>query len=102
VNLKAGDLKGVVSAGRIMVATGADGKKELATPPEGAQVGEPITFASVPAGKVPDAELAPKRLHEILKGLKTNGSKVVQYIDADFQTSAGPVTVQTIADGTVA
>lgn len=102
VNLKAGDLKGVVSAGRIMVATGADGKKELATPPAGAVVGEAITFASVPKDKAPDAELAPKRLHEILKGLHTNAAKVVQYADADFQTSAGPVTVPTVADGTVA
>lgn len=102
VNLKAGDLKGVVSNGRVMVATGADGKKELATPPEGAKVGEPITFSTVPKDKVPDAELAPKRLHDILKGLHTNANKVVQFTDVDFQTTAGPVTVQTVADGTVA
>ena len=63
VNLKAGDLKGVVSNGRVMVATSADGtKKELAQPPQGAKVGERITFASVPAGKAPDEEVAPKKV----------------------------------------
>lgn len=103
VNLKAGDMKGVVSNGRVMVATGADGKtKELATPPAAAKVGERITFATVPADKKPDEELAAKKLHDILKGLHTNAAKVVQYQEADFQTTAGPVTVATVADGTVA
>ena len=102
VNLKAGDIKGVVSNGRVMVATGADGKKEIVNPPEGAKVGERITFASVPQDKVPDAEVAAKRFHEILKGLHTNANKIAQYQDGDFNTSAGPCTVPTIADGTVA
>jgi len=103
VNLKSGDLKGVPSNGRCMVATSPDGsRKEMATPPEGAAIGERITFASVKEGQVPDAQVAPKRLHEIMKGLHTNSNKVVQYLNDDFMTSAGPVTVPTIADGTVA
>lgn len=150
VNVKSGDMKGVESAGRVMVATSADGKtKELASPPEGAKVGEQVTFADVPASSKPDQPIAPKRLHEIMsitihihtdshagaqrygifdrwivrlshfacllccvsvwlcpavfrKHLHTNAQKVVQYANTDFQTSAGPVTVPTIADGTVA
>lgn len=154
VNVKSGDMKGVESAGRVMVATSADGKtKELASPPEGAKVGEQVSFADVPASSKPDQPIAPKRLHEIMSGtikhidtrrcrthcaslmdsslitftcllclslsvlsvlpfcacsavfrkhLHTNAQKVVQYANTDFQTSAGPVTVPTIADGTVA
>lgn len=103
VNVKSGDVKGVESFGRIMVATSADGsKKELASPPAGAQVGEQIKFAGVPASSKPDQPLAPKRLHEIMKHLHTNAEKRVQYANDDFQTSAGPVVTATIADGTVA
>jgi tRNA-binding EMAP/Myf-like protein len=103
VNVKSGDVKGVESFGRIMVATSADGaKKELPVVPAAAKVGEQITFASVPAGSKPDQPLAPKRLHEIMKLLHTNADKHVQYANDDFQTSAGPVVVPTIADGTVA
>lgn len=67
VNVKSGDIKGVESAGRVMVATSADGaSKEMAAPPAEAKVGEQVSFAGVPASSKPDQPIAPKRLHEIM------------------------------------
>lgn len=91
------------SAGRTLVATSPSGdKKELCMPPPSAPIGERIHFAAVPAGTAADNPIAPKRLHEILKHLHTGPNKTVQYENHDFLTSAGPCTVQTIENGTVA
>ncbi len=95
-NVAPGNVKGVDSFGRVMVATSTDGsKKELATPPAGAKVGEQITFASVPASSKPDTpSVAAKRLHEIMKGLRTSSERVVQYLNDDFNTSVSCKSAQ--------
>jgi methionine--tRNA ligase beta chain len=101
VNLPEADLKGVASNGRMLAATSADGKsKELVTPPQGAKVGERVSFKG--ADGAPDQSLASKHQHKIFKELHTNASCVAQYKDIDFMTSAGPCKAATIANGTVA
>lgn len=53
-NVKAGDIKGIESTGRLFVATSQDGnKKELIEPPHDVNIGEKITFQGV--DKQPDA-----------------------------------------------
>lgn len=47
-NVKPGDIKGIQSAGRLLVATTSDGsKKELIEPPLGSELGEQITFNGI-------------------------------------------------------
>jgi len=103
VNVKPGDLDGVNSSGRVLVATAADGKtKELVLPPAEAKVGERIFWKGL-EGKAPDVpSVSGKHFHDIMKTLHTSSSKTVQSGDLDFLTSAGPCTVPTIANGTVA
>ena len=47
-----------------------------------------------------DGVLAPKNLHRILKGLRTDGEGVVMYEELPIETSAGKVRVS-ITNGTV-
>ena len=102
-NLKAGDIKGVESNGRILVATeagaGEGGKKEVVFV-EGATVrgGERVRVVE---GVEPDAVLAPKNLHRILKGLKTDAEGYVVFEQFPIATSAGRVQTA-IKDGMVA
>ena len=99
-NLKAGDIKGVDSNGRLLVATDpADDKKKEVVWVEGAGVvgGERV---HVVRGVECDGVLAPKNLHRILKGLRTDGEGVVMYEDLPIETSAGKVKVS-IKNGTV-
>ena len=99
-NLKAGDIKGVDSNGRLLVATDpTDDKRKEVCWVEGATVvgGERV---HVVRGVESDAVLAPKNLHRILKGLRTDGEGVVMYEDLPIETSAGKVKV-TIKNGTV-
>ena len=99
-NLKAGDIKGVDSNGRLLVATDpADEKKKEVCWVDGPTVvaGERV---HVVRGVEADAVLAPKNLHRILKGLRTDGEGVVMYEDLPIETSAGKVTVS-IKNGSV-
>ena len=99
-NLKPGDIKGVDSNGRLLVATDpADDKKKEVCWVEGAGVvgGERV---HVVRGVEADAVLAPKNLHRILKGLRSDGEGVVMYEDLPIETSAGKVKVS-IKNGTV-
>lgn len=103
INVKSGDMKGVESFGRIMVATNAENnKKEIALAPEGAKIGEKVTFPGVDVNAKADNPIAPKNLHRVMKDLHTNDGCVVQYQNLDFTTSAGPVKVASIQNGTVA
>jgi hypothetical protein len=54
--------------------------------------GERITFAGANNDGQPDAAIAPKKLHKLLKDLQTNEAGVAQFKQIDFMTSAGPVT----------
>ena len=99
-NLKPGDIKGVDSNGRLLVATDpTDDKKKEVCWVEGATVvgGERV---HVVRGVEADGVLAPKNLHRILKGLRTDGEGVVMYEELPIETSAGKVRVS-ITNGTV-
>ena len=54
VNIKPGDLKGVISSARMLVANQEGKVKEIVRPPNGAKVGEQVRFAGV--HPKPDAE----------------------------------------------
>jgi len=97
-NLKAADCKGVVSAGRCLVATGAD-KKEMVHPPAGAKVGERVVFAGVTNT---DEPCSSKIFSKILKGLKTGDDRVLQCLGAEASCSSGVLSVPSVAGGTVA
>jgi tRNA-binding EMAP/Myf-like protein len=101
-NLKAGDVKGVVSSGRCIVATAADGKKEMVSVPAGAVIGETITYRGYTGALEFDEPLAPKRFHKVLKDFVTTADKEVASQNAVLLTSAGPLTAATIAGGVVA
>ena len=99
-NLKPGDIKGVDSNGRLLVATDpADEKKKEVCWVEGEGVvgGERV---HVVKGVEADGVLAPKNLYRILKGLRTDGDGVVMYEELPIETSAGKVKVS-IKNGTV-
>ena len=99
-NLKPGDIKGVDSNGRLLVATDpSDERKKEVCWVEGAAVvgGERV---HVVKGVECDAVLAPKNLHRILKGLRTDSEGVVMFDDLPIETSAGTVKVS-IKNGTV-
>jgi len=92
-NLPARALKGVISQGMVLAASNETGDKvELLTVPEGAQIGERITFE----GEIgyPDAELNPKHkvFDRVKNDLKTNAEHLACYQNKLFMTSKGPVT----------
>lgn len=98
-NLKPAKLRGVESCGMVLAASNADHTQvELVDPPAGAQVGERVTFAGFPGE--PDAQLNPKKkiFEDVKPRLHTNASRVAQYKDVPFMTSAGPCTVVSLAD----
>lgn len=100
VNLKAGEVKGVTSAGRMFVATSKDGATKEILFVDDAKVGESLSWAGVEAK--PDAPVSSKNFSKLLKELSTNDARQPQYRDLPFTTSAGIVTVPTVAGGTVA
>jgi len=101
-NLKAGEVQGVLSSGRCLVATAADGKKEMLTVPAGAVVGEVLTYRGYDGKLEFDEPLAAKRFHKVLKDFVTNGDREAMSQNAVLMTSKGPLTAATIANGVVA
>lgn len=101
INVKAGELKGEFSNGRVLVATSSDKTaKEIVKVPDGAKIGERIKLGS--SEKPPDAAISNKNMHKILKQLNTSSKGVAQYADYEFLTSAGPCIAPTIMGGTLA
>ncbi|CAI5465887.1 unnamed protein product [Closterium sp. Yama58-4] len=92
-NVKPGKVRDVVSAGLVLCASNEDHMVcRPVQPPEGAAIGEKITFAGVD-GK-PDEVLNPKKkLFEKLQPfLRTDGTGVAMFQDTPMMTSAGPCT----------
>ncbi len=101
-NLKPATMRGVVS--QAMVLAGSDAghtRVELVMPPEGAPVGELVTFPGFP-GK-PDEQLNPKKKiwEAIQPELRTSAELVALYRDAPFTTSAGVCRVASIANAVI-
>lgn len=91
-NLKPANLRGVESAGMVMCAD-HDGKSNLLLAPEGAAVGEVITWAGNEGVK--DDVLPPKKWAKVASSLKVSpdGVALAGEPAVPWMTSAGPVKV---------
>lgn len=101
-NLKPAAMRGVVSAAMVLAASNADHTQvELVTPPDGAHVGELVSFTGFPGA--PDDQLHPKKkVWEALQpDLHTDNDGVAFFRDAAFMTTAGPCRVATIKGGAI-
>jgi len=98
-NLKPTNLKGVRSQAMVLCASNEDHTKvELVEPPEGAKVGERVSFEGFPGD--PEKVLAKKEtIDKILADLKSTEDLVATYKGVPFMTSAGPCVVKSIANG---
>ncbi|GLI66830.1 hypothetical protein VaNZ11_010807, partial [Volvox africanus] len=99
-NLKPAAMRGVQSQAMVLAATSPDGAKlELLEPPEGAPVGERVTWPGYGAeGRQPDEVLNPKKkiFETVQPDLSTDAECVATYKGAPFITSAGPIKVVSI------
>ena len=106
-NLKAKNLVGFKSHGMVLCAAKAneDGSEtvEFVEPPEGAAIGEVITFEGLPAPEPFSAAQVEKRkiLQACAEGMKTTDECLAAWNGHVFKTSAGPCRAKTIAGGTL-
>ncbi|CAN6467660.1 unnamed protein product [Victoria cruziana] len=99
-NVKPGKLRDVLSAGLVLCASNADHTTvEPLVPPEGAKIGERVTFAGFD-GK-PEDVLNPKKkqFEKISPDLYTDDNGVATYRGVPFMTSAGPCTSSLVMAG---
>jgi len=102
VNLKPTKFVGAPSDGLLLVATSSDkAKVEVLEAPAGAAVGERVTFDGFPTDSVPP-RANPKVLKELMGLMTINDKGVAQYKDTKFNTSKGPVKVNTLTNASVA
>eukprot|EP00581_Thalassiosira_minuscula_P007536 CAMPEP_0183702648 /NCGR_PEP_ID=MMETSP0737-20130205/685_1 /TAXON_ID=385413 /ORGANISM="Thalassiosira miniscula, Strain CCMP1093" /LENGTH=478 /DNA_ID=CAMNT_0025929293 /DNA_START=415 /DNA_END=1851 /DNA_ORIENTATION=- len=90
-NLKARPLGGFPSHGMVLCASNADHTAvEFAIPPEGAKIGERITFEGFEGDPEPENKVAKKKMFEKLApDLKTDGNGEVVWKGVKGMTSAG-------------
>ncbi|CAI5976463.1 unnamed protein product [Closterium sp. NIES-65] len=100
-NVKPGKVRDVVSAGLVLCASNEDHTVcRPVQPPEGAAIGEKITFAGVD-GKAEEVLNPKKKLFEKLQPfLRTDGTGVAKFQDTPMMTTAGPCT-STIVNASV-
>jgi methionyl-tRNA synthetase len=91
-NLKPAKLRGIESHGMLLAADGEGGKLSLANP-EGAQPGDAVTAAGIPAE--PKAQITIKDFDKV--SLSVSAGKVT-YSGKPLATAKGPVTA-TAPDG---
>ena len=91
-NLKARNLVGFPSHGMVMCASNDDHTDvEFAVPPEGAKIGERVTFEGHDGEPEAENKVAKKKIFEKLAhDLKTDADGVVIWKGAKSSTSAGP------------
>jgi len=103
--MKAKNLVGFKSFGMVLCAAevGEDGKEkvEFIEPPEGAPLGETITFENLPTPEpFSGAQVEKKKVFAAcMKGMKTNDECVAAWDGHAFLTSAGPCRSKTIKGG---
>eukprot|EP01132_Coremiostelium_polycephalum_P007991 gene7991-9833_t len=99
-NLKPSKLRGVESQGMVLCASDAEHTKvEFVNPPEGAKIGERVTFANYP-GEF-DKVLKKEIVDQVLDQLLSNQDKIATYKGDVFMTSAGPCFCETISNGII-
>lgn len=99
-NLKPAAMRGIKSQAMVLAASNADHTEvELVSPPEGAKIGERVTFPGFPGE--PDDVLNPKKKiwESVQPDLHTGSDLVAQYKDVPFTTSSGICKVESIANG---
>ncbi|KAJ0702939.1 putative methionine--tRNA ligase [Helianthus annuus] len=99
-NLKPATMRGIKSQAMVLCASTID-KVELVEPPEGAAVGERVTFAGF-VGEPDDVLNPKKKVWETLQvDLHSDKNLVACYKDLPFTTSAGVCKVSSISDGSI-
>lgn len=101
-NLKPATMRGIKSQAMVLAASNNDHTKvELVEPPEGASVGERVTFPGFEGS--PDDVLNPKKkVWETLQvDFHTDKDLVASYKDLPFTTSAGVCKVSSISEGSI-
>ncbi|KAG9443219.1 hypothetical protein H6P81_019073 [Aristolochia fimbriata] len=100
-NLKPATMRGIKSHAMVLAASSDDHKVELVDPPQGAVVGESVSFPGY-SGE-PDEVLNPKKkVWETLQtDLHTNEELVACYKDVPLTTSAGVCKVLSISKGVI-
>ncbi|KAK6161743.1 hypothetical protein DH2020_005124 [Rehmannia glutinosa] len=102
-NLKPAAMRGIKSQAMVLAASNNDHTKvELVEPPQGAVVGERVTFPGFEEG-LPDDVLNPKKkVWETLQvDLNTDTELVARYKNLPFTTSAGVCKVSSISEGSI-
>jgi len=101
-NLKPAKLAGFPSAGMVLAATGANGKVELVTPPEGAAVGERVYVDGHVGEPATAAQVKKKKLMEkVAEDLRTNSDRIACYKGLPILTSAGPLCVGSVENAKI-
>ncbi|XP_042010752.1 probable methionine--tRNA ligase [Salvia splendens] len=101
-NLKPAAMRGIKSQAMVLAASNSDHTKvELVEPPQGAAVGERVTFPGIEG--LPDDVLNPKKkVWETLQvDLHSDKDLVACYKDLPLTTSAGVCKVSSIAEGSI-
>lgn len=105
VNIKAGEVKGVLSSGRCLTATNAQNPDhlEMVVPPAGSAPGDAVL---IPGQDEPDACVSSKNLSNIWKGLCVNDQGELAFNqDGEtwvYQTPKGAPAAKTIRSSPVA
>ncbi|EKX44521.1 hypothetical protein GUITHDRAFT_109640 [Guillardia theta CCMP2712] len=99
-NLKPAKMAGFESAGMVLAASNDDHSKvELLEVPEGAQVGERVFIEGLTGEPFQPNQVNKKNvLKNVLPDLKMNADKKLCWQDKIVLTSAGPITVPTMAN----
>ncbi|KAL0403619.1 UNVERIFIED_CONTAM: putative methionine--tRNA ligase [Sesamum radiatum] len=101
-NLKPASMRGIKSQAMVLAASNSDHTKvELVEPPQGAAVGERVTFPGFDG--LPDDVLNPKKKvwETVQVDLHTDKELVARYKDLPFTTSAGVCRVASITEGSI-
>lgn len=102
-NLKAAKVRGIESQAMVLAASNADHTvAEILVPPEGAAVGERITFEGFVGEAAAPNVVNKKKLWEAIVGdLRTDEGCVATWGGVPFMTSAGPCRAATQAKATI-
>jgi aminoacyl tRNA synthase complex-interacting multifunctional protein 1 len=101
-NLKPRALAKFMSNGMVLCATSPSGKVEFVTPPEGAKIGERISFAGHVGEPAAPSRMDKKKIFEtIAPGLVVGDKGICTYKGIPFMTSAGECFVETNPTGSL-
>lgn len=94
-NLKPRPLAGFMSNGMVLCATSAEGKVEFVNPPEGAAIGERVTFPGHEGAAAEPNRMAKKKIFEaVAPELVVDDALRATWKGIPFTTTAGPCTVE--------